>query len=109
MSETNSEFASPAFLIRKKDGSGRMIVDFRKLNKVTKLVNFPIPDFDSFLQPISSAKYFITLDLAQGYLQIPLTQSAKEKTAFITQDTTGQFERAMLRLTNAPKTFRESQ
>lgn len=105
VTETQSEFASPAFVVRKSDGSARMVVDYRRLNKITKTINYPIPDFDSLLERLSGAKLFITLDLAQGYLQIPLTESAKEKTAFITEDQTGQFERAMFGLANAPKVF----
>ena len=48
------------------------------------------------------ATIFAVLDLAQSYLQMPLADEAKEKTAFITQDETGQFERAMFSLINAP-------
>ena len=83
ITETNSEYASPAFIIRKKDGSPRMVVDYRKLNKITKSINFPIPNFDDMLQKLSKAKFLITLDLALGYLQVPLSEAGKEKTAFI--------------------------
>src|SRR5690606_14632847 len=53
----------------------------------------------------SNAKIFSTLDLAHGFFQIPLTEAAKAKTAFITQDGTGQFERLVFGLTNGPSEF----
>lgn len=105
VSETNSEYASPAFLVRKKDGSARMVVDYRRLNRMTKQISFPIPNFDDLIERLNGARYFVTLDLAQGYLQVPLTERAREKTAFISESQTGEFERAMFGLVNAPKYF----
>ena len=105
ITETTSSYASSAFIVRKRDGTGRMIVDFRRLNKITKTVPYPIPNFDDLLEKLNGAKYFITLDLACGYLQMPLSENAKEKTAFITETQTRQFERAMFGLANAPRYF----
>lgn len=105
ITDTTAEFASPVFLVRKKDGTPRMVCDYRRLNKITKQVSFPIPNFDDLLEKLNDAKFFITLDLASGYLQVPLSESAKEKTAFITETQTGKFERAMFGLINAPKVF----
>ena len=82
-----------------------MVVDYRRLNKITKPLQYPIPNFDDLFERLNGAKYFVTLDLASGYLQMPLTDSAKEKTAFITETQTGQFERAMFGLMNAPRYF----
>lgn len=64
--ETESEFASPVFTVRKSDGSPRMVADFRRLNKITKSFNFLIPNFDDLLENFNGAKWFITLDLALG-------------------------------------------
>ena len=57
------------------------------------------------MEKLNGARYFITLDLASGYLQMPLCEAAKEKTAFITETQTGQFERAMFGLANASRYF----
>ena len=57
------------------------------------------------LERLNGARYFITLDLASSYLQMPLSDEAKEKTAFITETQTGQFECAMFGLANAPRYF----
>ena len=82
-----------------------MIIDYRRLNKITKKINYPIPNFDDLLEKLSGATVFITLDLANGYLQVPLAENAKEKRAFITETQTSEFTRAMLGLVNAPKVF----
>ena len=82
-----------------------MVVDYRRLNKLTKVVQFPIPNFDDLLEKLNDAEFFIVLDLASGYLHIPLEESAKEKTAFMTETQTGEFERAMFGLINAQRYF----
>ena len=103
--ETNSSYASPTFIVRKADSTPRMMVDYRRLNEKTKVVQFPIPNFDDLLEQLNGAKYFITLDVASVYLRIPLSEEAKEKTAFITETQTGEFARAMFGLINAPRYF----
>lgn len=94
VSETDAEVCSPAFVVRKPDGTPRMIVDYRGVNKVTIVVNYPIPNFDDLLELLNGAIFFIILDLASGYLQMPLTEEAKNLTSFITENETGRFERA---------------
>lgn len=90
---------------RKEKQSNRLEVYYRKLNKNTIRMYVPLPNLDDSLTDSQGATIFTVLDLAQGYLQIPLTEQAKEKTAFITQDETGQFERAIFGLMNAPFYF----
>ena len=103
--ETDSPYASPCFLVKKSDGSHRLVVHYRRLNKNTVRLNFPIPNLGDEIESLNGAVLFTTLDLAHGYMQIPLTENAKQKTSFITQDETGQFERAMFGLINAPFYF----
>lgn len=103
--ETNSSYASPCLLVQKADGTWRLVVDYRRLNKNTVRINFPLQRVDDGLENLHGARIFAILDLARGYLQIPLTEQAKEKTAFITPDETGQFERAIFGLMNAPFYF----
>ena len=59
-------------------------IDYHRLNRITKLDEFPLPRFDDTLDPLSGAKYLTTLDLALGYWQVPMEQSSQEKTAFAT-------------------------
>ncbi|KAH7680133.1 gagpol and env protein precursor, partial [Aphelenchoides avenae] len=105
ISHSSSEYSSPVVLIRKKDGSLRMCIDYRKLNRAIKLSQRPMP----MLQSLAGKKFFTTCDLHSGYWQIPLTEQAKELTAFSTMGrhyhfnilpfglstASGQFERAM--------------
>lgn len=103
--ESSSEYASPAFLVGKKDGDKRLVVDYRRLNKQTADETFPLPDIDRQLEGLGGSKYFIILDLMNGFLQVPLTEQAKPKTAFVTEDCVYEFERAMFGLKNAPRVF----
>ena len=105
VTDTDSAYASPCLLVGKSDGSSRLVVDYRKLNKQTVRINFPLANIDDGLEDLHGATIFAVLDLAHGYLQMPLTERAKEKTAFITPDDTGQFERAIFGLMNAPFYF----
>jgi len=66
---------------------------------------FPTPNLDEHLKTLHGATLFTTLDLASGYLQVPLTETAKEKTAFVTPSESGQFERMVFGLINAPYEF----
>lgn len=100
VTETSSMYASPCLRVQKEDGSWHLVVDYRRLNKNTVRTNFPLSIVDDGLEELHGATIFATLDLAHGYLQMPLTEQAKKKTAFITPNETGQFERAMFGLMN---------
>ena len=82
---SRSEWASNVRMVRKKDGSWRMCVDYRDLNEKTKIRDpYPLPRIDAMLDNLSGAKMFSSLDLIWGYHQVPLTEEAKQRTAFIT-------------------------
>ncbi|UYV65525.1 hypothetical protein LAZ67_3004592 [Cordylochernes scorpioides] len=105
VTETRSAYASSVLLVRKKTGDHRLVVDYRRLNIQTVKDKFPLPRIDDLLEGLRNAKFFTTLDLAHGYLQIPLTDKARLKTAFITPNDTGQFERMIFGLVHAPAEF----
>ena len=73
-------------LISKSDGSVCFCVDYRRLNAMTKMVKFPLPQVDDCLDILSGMKYFSTLDLASGYWHVAMSPESKEKTAFITHE-----------------------
>ncbi len=103
---SNSPWASPIVLVRKKDGTWRFCIDFRKLNEVTIKDAFPLPQIADLVDSLSGHKYFSTLDLASGYWQVPMEESSQEKTAFVIPGG-GHFEflRMPFGLTNAVPTF----
>ncbi|XP_026468169.1 uncharacterized protein LOC113372011 [Ctenocephalides felis] len=105
VTDTESPYASPVLLTKKKTGESRMVVDYRALNRQTERMNFPLPNMDDHLALLANSNMFIVLDLAHGYFQVPLTKEAMEKTAFITPDETGQFTRMVFGLMNAPFYF----
>ena len=100
-----SPWSSPIVLVNKKDGSTRFCVDYCKLNNITHKDSYPLPRIDDTIEALSGAKFFSTLDLKSGYWQLPLDDSAKEKTAFSTGSGSWQFNVMPFRLCNAPATF----
>ncbi|CAH1376191.1 unnamed protein product [Tenebrio molitor] len=84
--ETDSPFASPVLLVRKKSGEFRMCVDYRALNKKTVKQHYPLPHIDDQLDRLRGQVYYTSLDLSGAYHQVPMSSDARQKTAFITPD-----------------------
>ena len=81
---SESDWASPIVLVKKKDNSIRLCVDYRKLNSETQVDAYPMPRIDDILDQIGQARYITTLDLARGYWQVPVAEEDRHKTAFTT-------------------------
>lgn len=81
--ESNSQYASPAFLVPKKGGKTRMVVNFKALNQGLTLEATPMPTVESAFQHLGKAKWFTVLDLNSAYNQIPLDEQSKQYTAFV--------------------------
>ena len=102
---STSPWASPIVLVRKKDGTLRFCVDYRKLNAVTRKDAYPLPRIDDALDTLGSSKWFTTLDLISGYWQVEVSDQDKEKTAFSTPEGLFEFNVMPFGLCNAPATF----
>src|SRR5436190_19763325 len=100
-----SPWASPVVIVDKKDSTQRFCVDYRGLNKITKIDRYPLPRIDELLETFRTANWFTTLDLASGYWQVEMNEADKEKTAFITHKGLYEFNVMPFGLCNAPGTF----
>lgn len=100
-----SPWASPVVLVRKKDGTLRFCVDYRRLNEKTEFDAYPLPRIDETLEALSGAKFFSTLDLLSGYWQVGLTPEARLKSAFCVRSGLYLWNVMPFGLCNAPSTF----
>jgi hypothetical protein len=102
---SNSAFSSPIILVRKKDGSWSIVVDYRHLNALTIKSIYHVPVIDELLDELAGASWFSKLDLRTGYHQILMAPGEEFKTSFQTHH--GQFEFTVMAfgLTGAPATF----
>ena len=102
---SNSPWSSPIVPIRKADGTVRMCIDYRSLNKQTIKDRFPIPCLTDSLYGLGGNKFFTSLDLIKGYYQVPIEPRSRPYTAFTTYKNHWQFKRLAFGLCNAPATF----
>ena len=82
--KSRSPYSAPVIVVPKKDGGYRLVIDYRRLNKITKKDSYPIPRISDNLDSISNAKFFSTMDLNSGFYNLKMNPKDKEKTAFTT-------------------------
>lgn len=102
---SESPWAAPVVLVRKKNDTWRFCVDYRRLNAVPKKDSYPLPRIDDALDYISGSCWFSSLDLRSGYWQVELAPEARPKTAFTLGQGLWQFRVMPFGLCNAPATF----
>jgi len=81
-----SPWGVPVLLVRKKDGSMRLCIDYQQLNKVTIKNRYPLPRIDNLMDQLVGARVFSRIDLRSGYHQIKVKDEDMQKTAFRTRD-----------------------
>ena len=102
---SQSNYASPIVLVRKKNGALRMCVDYRQLNAKVKRDAYPLPRIDESLDVLGGAKSFSTIDLASAYNQVEVAPGDRHKTAFTTPFGLYEYNRMPFGLGGAPATF----
>jgi hypothetical protein len=105
---SSSPYAEGIVMALKKDGTLRLCIDYRLLNKITIKDKFPLPRIDDTIDALYGARYFTTLDLLSGYWQIEINEADKHKTAFICELGLFEFNRMPFGHTNAPSTFQRA-
>ena len=105
ISESDSPYASQLVLVKKKCGAIRPCVDMRLLNAKTIKDAFPLPSFEQAIDALKGSRYYSSLDLTQGYLQVPLDPKDRMKTAFRGLGSLYEFNRLCFGLCNATGTF----
>ena len=102
---SNSPYASPIVLVRKKSGKLRLCVDYRKINMRTIKDAYPIPKIADIYAALHGAEWFTTMDLKMGFHQIPMAEASKDYTAFVCPFGLYNFEVMSQGLSNSPLTF----
>ncbi len=102
---SRSPWSSPIVMVPKPDGTLRFCNDFRRLNEVSEFDGYPMPRVDELLERLGRARFISTLDLTKGYWQVPLSETAKPKTAFSTPSGHWQYRVLPFGLHGAPATF----
>ena len=105
---SKSPWSSPILIVKKKDGTNRVVIDYRRLNEITRKDVYLLPSISDALDRLGGAKYFSAMDLVSGYWQIDLPEEDQQKAAIITPQGLFQPTRMPQGLCYAPATFQRT-
>lgn len=106
--ESDSSFANPVILVKKKDGSDRLCVDYRSLNKIVEKNRYPLPLIEDQMDRLGKARFFISIDMKNGFYQIPVSSDSIKYTAFVTPDGHYEFLKMPFGICNGPSVFQRA-
>lgn len=106
--ETQSHYASPAFLVTKKDGGFRLVVDYKMLNEKILPDRYPLPLLQTIFDSLDNSDYFSTLDIRQAFFQQPLHEDCRKYVAFATHKGLYTFKRLPFGLRTSPNAFQRA-
>ena len=102
---STAPYMSPIVVVKKSDGSNRICIDYRKLNKVTVFDPEPMPQMQEIFADVSGSRYFSKFDFCKGYWQVPMKPDDKDLTTFVGPDGLYRFRVMPFGWVNAPATF----
>ena len=103
---SNASYASPMVIIKKKNSDSlRLCIDYSRLNRISVVDPMPQPDVEDVLVKLSNSQLFSTFDACKGFYAIPMDDSSKDYTTFVTGDNMYKFNVMPFGLVNAPRTY----
>ncbi|GFY00881.1 retrovirus-related Pol polyprotein from transposon 412 [Trichonephila clavipes] len=102
---SSAEYASPIVMVKKKDGSSRMCIDYRKLNQKLVKDKFPSPIIEDVLDTLQEAKVYSTLDLRNSFFHVDIDEDCRKYTSFIVPDGQFEFNKVPFGLSTSPGVF----
>ncbi|GBN87706.1 Transposon Ty3-G Gag-Pol polyprotein [Araneus ventricosus] len=101
----SSEYSSPVVIVRKKDGTTRVCIDYRKLNKVVVKDRFPLPLIEDILDRLQGSCVFSTIDLKNAFFHVDVNKDSRKYTSFVTHEGQYQILKVPFGLCNSPAVF----